>query len=390
MVPPPHPAAPTEPSSGARPRRWKAYALRLGALAFGFCLALVGLEVFLRSADILPFHQNPISGFHEHHPRLGWLGVPGAHARFRQPDFDTAIEIDERGFRRRGAPFEGVENSAPRIAFLGDSFTWGWGVGQGESFTDRLQELLGNTAHVQNFGVSGYSTGQERLLLEELVLPSKPEVVVVMFYGNDLRDNGDANGGRRPWFSFEQQRLEGHNIPVRRKVSALSRSLGERSRAISFLWNTGNTLIAGLAEERARKRELGQVDLEELEGKWSLVSAILAEMKDLCQKADTPIELRVVHIPRSGRVASTVEPGAVQTGYDEVEKLRVICAALELPYLDLTPGLRRAWEEHPEAGPVGQPFYLTKDPHWNVAGHHQAAETLHASWDWPSSGGARN
>ena len=76
------------------------------------------------------------------------------------------------------------------IAVLGDSFTFGQGVPQSETFPSVLQKLL-NQSHdapkfrVWNLGVSGYNTEQESYLLKSFVLPRKPNWVVVGLNLND-------------------------------------------------------------------------------------------------------------------------------------------------------------------------------------------------------------
>src|SRR5262245_61550618 len=45
------------------------------------------------------------------------------------------------------------EKNKPRVLFLGDSFTWGWGVSNGERYTDNLQSRLPNI-QVLNAGIT--------------------------------------------------------------------------------------------------------------------------------------------------------------------------------------------------------------------------------------------
>lgn len=76
------------------------------------------------------------------------------------------------------------------IAVLGDSFTFGQGVSQSETFPTIFQKLL-NQSHedpkfrVWNLGVSGYNTEQQSYLLKSFVLPRKPNWVVVGYNLND-------------------------------------------------------------------------------------------------------------------------------------------------------------------------------------------------------------
>ena len=211
-----------------------AVAGRLALLLASVALTLGLAELAFRVLDVLPTHRDSLRGFYGHHPTLGWMGTPGYTARFRHDDFDVVIENGPRGFRRTAVPFAGP-TSAPRWAFLGDSFTWGWGVAQGEVFTDRLQELAGERAAILNYGVNAYGTGQERLLLEEVVLADRPDVVVVMFFRNDPTDTVYPKKGRRPWYSIEGGALRLHNRPVSRPLVGPLDRASQHSVVLSIL-----------------------------------------------------------------------------------------------------------------------------------------------------------
>ena len=88
-----------------------------------------------------------------------------------------------------------IETAKPagtfRIAGLGDSVMFGWGVGQGEAYLDVLENELNNRfapdrkAETLNFGVPGYNTAMEVAVYEKKALPLQPDMVIIQFINND-------------------------------------------------------------------------------------------------------------------------------------------------------------------------------------------------------------
>ncbi|MBX7139117.1 MAG: SGNH/GDSL hydrolase family protein [Oligoflexia bacterium] len=79
-----------------------------------------------------------------------------------------------------------------RIALLGDSFAFGWGVEHTQSFGAQLEANLNRLAsgslhfEVLNFGVPGYSTFQEYNQFLERVADFDPDDVLLYFVDNDF------------------------------------------------------------------------------------------------------------------------------------------------------------------------------------------------------------
>jgi lysophospholipase L1-like esterase len=80
-----------------------------------------------------------------------------------------------------------------RIVMLGDSFTLGIGVKDGDTLAVNLQTALldiGSNVEVLNFGVSGSSTKGQVRLLREYALQFAPDVVILTLFLNDAERRG--------------------------------------------------------------------------------------------------------------------------------------------------------------------------------------------------------
>jgi len=118
-----------------------------------------------------------------------------------------------------------------RIALLGDSFAFGWGVPQDLTFAqvleDALNQLTGGSPRVEviNLGVPGYSTFQEVSSLKDKGLLFDPDAVLLFFVHNDfdfpffIRDNSKPAGvvqsfslGRGPNRELHPKLAEAKNL----------------------------------------------------------------------------------------------------------------------------------------------------------------------------------
>jgi lysophospholipase L1-like esterase len=98
----------------------------------------------------------------------------------------------------RGADCGEKEAGELRIFALGDSLTYGQGMGETEtlphaietSLTERLRASARSTptVHVVNGGIRAYNTRQEIALLAETWQRVKPDIAVVFWFANDVDD----------------------------------------------------------------------------------------------------------------------------------------------------------------------------------------------------------
>jgi lysophospholipase L1-like esterase len=148
---------------------------------------------------------------YQYDAQLGWRPAADSEKTLvgSQP---FSFRHNRRGFRDREPR---SIKTKPRILFLGDSFVWGYDVGQNERFTERLQNRLPHW-EVINMGVSGYSTDQELILLQREYDFYQPDIIVLICCRNDRRDNAanSAYGYFKPYFIKQGGRLTIQGVPV--------------------------------------------------------------------------------------------------------------------------------------------------------------------------------
>ena len=118
-------------------------------------------------------------------PRIGYaMKRDYAGAAFCVP-----LRTNSLGFRgREWAPAKAA--GTLRIALLGDSHAFGYGVAFEQTLSDRLekrlQRRLARPVEVLNFGVNGYLLTQQLAVLETKVLPLSPDLVLMLTGNNDV------------------------------------------------------------------------------------------------------------------------------------------------------------------------------------------------------------
>lgn len=105
--------------------------------------------------------------------------------------FTVEYTLNADGFRDRDH-LTGKQDGTFRIACIGDSFTFGQGVHEPDTFVRRLENLLNadrppnaSIVDVMNFGICGYCTWQERLLYNEIASKYEPDLVLITMVHND-------------------------------------------------------------------------------------------------------------------------------------------------------------------------------------------------------------
>jgi hypothetical protein len=338
---------------GARPPgvRRRLLAKRLALAAAALILPILGLELFCRATDRYP--PAPRFGVGERAPlegkknfvadaELGWRMRAGAEFVWKTEGVGHPIRAGADGFRvdhRGGSGTPGqADAAAPRIAFAGDSFTFGTGVEFADTFAARAAAALG--ARVENRGMPGFGVDQMWRTVERVVLAEDaPDLLVVAFILDDFERSltgfREQEGFGKPMYRLDDGRL------VRRTAAEdpgpLVRWLERRSR----LWTASKGLM----------RRLGE--LHGIGEWWELNSAFLDAIVAAARASATKVAIVFIPIRRRWRPFAALDNHLRQEAPD-------------VPLLDL--GV--AWSEPPPGA-----FYEL-DGHLTAEGHRLVAEAL--------------
>ncbi len=361
-----------------------AAALALGILLCEGLLSLFYPQVYRRPPRIWQFDAD-----------LGWAHVPEGGGRLVTPEFDVEMRINKDGLRA-GEYARKKPQGVRRVLVFGDSFAEGWGVESEEVVSEQLERCLRSSAvdsvEVINFGVAGYGTDQALLLYEKLGVVYEPDVVVLLFYGNDLWNNAARRGigaerGYKPFFRPQPNgRLTLGGVPVQKtrywdEARYGDAPFGERlSRYFNEHWHLYVLLYKALRPEVETAQQSQYYDGlygSDEEGKWQPVWQLTGMLLDQFAAA--------VH-RRRGEFLLVYVPAIVQVEEGDWQKKRVLHGLVDeydlqkpnaqlaafaqrygFAYLDLYSLFKERSQE--------QVLYW-RDSHWNAAGHELAAQAL--------------
>ena len=354
------PSTPPSPRGGRR-LLFAVLALLLSLLA----TAVVG-EGALRLAGYSPSNVNPLKSFHEFDPVLGWRGRKLYTARFKRPDFDVVIALDAAGFRKQ-VNLDAQRNKTPhRIFAFGDSFVWGWGVDQGEVFTDKMNLLLKDYS-VYNYGIDGIGTVVEYLLFSTEVRKQlcADDIVLLMFCNNDFADNVDRKKVHAETAGMEVKLVN----PAKPLTSPVEDWLKNHSYLCNFVWFRADLYRLTRVNRQQEDEVLGRT-ITASDERFVVTRHFLAKFQADCEAAKA--RFVVAHIPCQEEIAEARanRPNKLANEKARGETLFSITRALQIETIDLVPGFLARKSK------TGETLTFKNDGHWNRTGHQAVAELV--------------
>ncbi len=334
-------------------------AVVLAAVALSIGVALGLCELGLRAVASVFFPKMMVLD-----DELGWRHEIDVRKTFVN-ELGEKILVVQNAYGHRGAPPR-AERAAgsKRILTLGDSFTEGVQVSESDLFTARIA-AANPTLEVLNAGVGGYGTVQEYLYLAGPGLALEPDLVLVMFYENDLTDNAlpyypgfgprpyvrIENGAARIVETLDPSAFEKFILPV-----PLRRVWNDHSMLYYFV---NSRIYQPLRAQRMHALQLADLQAIDRETRFAILNHMIGKLDQLLSEHDTPWLLVVI----PSHEDATEGRSAVGSSVSELCRARAIRC---LPLLDRL---------HAEiAG--GTQVYFANDIHWTRDGHRVTADEI--------------
>lgn len=334
---------------------------------------------------------------------LGWALRAGVEGRFNS-EGSAYVRINSAGLRDREHALEKPAD-AYRIVVLGDSYSEAMQVGREDAFWSLLEGELERCGYqpekrieVINFGVSGFGTAQEYLMLEAVAMRYRPDLVLLQFMnGNDVTDNSIALSGEalRPYFVVDDGKglvRDGSfagTEAFRSRTSAWKRALrglADHSRVVQLVRTFKEVLRAPRAHADAMIEPGVNVGVlvpprDPLwRGAWAVTERLILAMHDYLDERGVP--LVVVTTP----FATQVHPDRqlkrrleAQLGIDDLfypdRRLETYLRRQGIAVIPLSYDMQR----FAESGGVHLYGFANSRMgfgHWNERGHRIAAELI--------------
>ena len=367
----------------------------------------IAITAGIAATVLLLFAVEGLAGWYLFSARknAGLIWPPDSTVEHTTPEFHYAAHINNLGFRDRDVARR--KPAGRRIAVLGDSFTYGWGLSAEQSWPKVLEGRLrsgGLEVEVANLGLPGAGPAEYAELAPRALALLHPDMLIVaILQADDLLQCADSARHPDPGWRQRLGATLSRMFPSLSQLAGLTHAdrLHVTSQDLRDIWkkqvrdfnanmNTEDRARYNLLPSRIREMyvqgdlnpgllyfsmryprfTLDTCDLDQEATKHEVAEMArrLREIRDTAARYRT--RTVVVSIPYRTYVSVRdldamrelgfqVDPAMLQTDKPD-EAIRLACERAGLPFVQVTAALRR------EAS--GKEFYFPLDGHFNALG----------------------
>lgn len=351
----------------------------------------VSLRIFYPQQTLKDLQESSRKIFIEH-DYLPFSLKPNSESVHITKDFNTHIKINSKGFRNKEFFLE--KGKITRIMVFGDSFTFGHGVEENETYSAFLESMFEGESKIIEVINAGYkaawSPDSYYLFLKNEISKYKPDIVIFgIWVGNDLTDIKDNewlkldNKGlpldieSKIYYVDGSNRLRDKNFIDRGSLySTIGNFLWKYSQTYNLVRNKFNFLLIKI--RKSTQDDFNCIYCNEFDKKhestWKNMKLIMKASKDISDDKD--FKFIVAIFPTKEQVDNKEwekykgfykDRGMVMERPQT--EFKGILHSLGIMYIDLLPDFQKL--------NVDNSFYFENDPHWNVKGHELVAQKLY-------------
>lgn len=323
---------------------------RLVLIFIAIPVAFIIIEIGIRF--VIPQPLAPT--LYRFHPVYSFFVEPDNKVIAENPDYKISLNINSAGFR--GKEFD-LSNGNKNILILGDSYAFGSGVENNQTFPALLEESFrnnGNHVNVLNTAVPAWGTSQKLLFLQQEGKKYNPSLVVWEFaeieFDHNLQfDLHDVVNDSLVYFPPSPSSRD----RIRRYTNIIPfySWLVQRSHTVSL---ARRIILLAINKRSAEKSENNKPD--QSHEKWILMRELTKEMLKTAE--DMKVSILPVFIPSGGREIQ-------KQGFNPVvDSLLNLFDDKKIPYIDFT-----------YLG-FSSEMRFASDGHWRPKAHALAADSL--------------
>lgn len=331
----------------------------------GEIVAAAQEERFSRKKHDANFPKNAIA----YSLKQAGIGLNNVKFKSRFSEFSTIENTDSYSFRNQGRDY-----TKSNLYFVGDSFTWGFGVNREESFYGIIESEIKQP--VIALGVSGYGFAQYEILFQNWVAKYKPKTAALCIFANDL------NGLKPPKNLFTAPDGRVPTLSWYKKTFIYQFIIAKKELSLVYKKTKNNLILSGLHDRFTldKKQPTNVLNINILNYLTYLksdahieIEKSLSRIIDISKK--NKIQLFVFMIPskESAKIQDYTTLFKHSSKVLEVEKggyerLCQIAHERDINCVNLTKAFRQKSES--------EKLYFDLDGHWNAAGHKLASQLI--------------
>jgi hypothetical protein len=330
------------------------------------CIAALAAELWLRyavPAEIYMWVRNIIQQeVSEPYAPTSYRNRPGASIRFRNREFDTQVTINAQGLRDDAIDYVRTPGRY-RIAVLGDSFVFGWGVNHAQTLSEVLEQTYLRDVDVLNMGVSGFNTYQATAFFQTEGVKYAPDLVL-LFWAADGVESFPYD------VYFEQGRmylasLDGQPLDVRNR---LVRRLMRTSHLLCWLQRRRWDMKRWVGDRLLRRhRGMQAADVITVEDERAAEVAAEAQYAERCVALFQQLKAT---LQQAGGTTLCVVYQPDKDDYTAQSLLQTLGRAADVPVIDLAQLFQMLPSEQRDQ------LYFRLDDHWSAIGHRVTARLV--------------